>query len=63
MEPIWALGCTGEFGCDCPSKLAEFKGHGTRVKYQKGCRCIRCTKANSNYTRKYREQRGTARAR
>lgn len=61
MLPIFLMGCTGEFGCDCSSKRLMYSGHGSRAKYQRGCRCIRCTEANSKYTKEYRElKRGRA---
>ena len=67
MEPIWMSGCTGEFGCSCPEKrkaatarLRNLQGHGTRKKYQKGCRCPTCTKANTKYSRDLKERNGTA---
>lgn len=65
MLPIWAL-CTGEFGCDCPQRLAEARRndriveHGTRRMYQKGCRCPLCLAANRQYSKKYRSQHGNA---
>lgn len=51
--------CTGEFGCDCPDRRVEKKWaekrHGTRKKYQMGCRCPLCSEANAAYHRKYRK--------
>ena len=57
------LGCTGEFGCDCPTRRyirekqnKNLAGHGTRTKYQKGCRCLPCTRANARYSRELRKK-------
>lgn len=60
------LGCTGEFGCDCPQyrnalrvrqkQNNNLRGHGTRSKYQKGCRCVVCRKANAKYQRERRSR-------
>jgi hypothetical protein len=34
--------------------------HGTRSRYRKGCRCVACTAAETNYRREYRaKQRNT----
>lgn len=35
-------------------------GHGTRARYQKGCRCLDCTDATAAYMRAYRARERTA---
>lgn len=64
---MWQLGCTGEFGCDCPDKQAvrakqdaNLAGHGTRKKYQRGCRCIPCRRAHAKYHRELRQRKKAA---
>ena len=64
MKRMWELGCTGEFGCSCPDKQAvrekqnkNLKGHGTRAKYQRGCRCFACVRENARYHREYERAR------
>jgi hypothetical protein len=34
--------------------------HGTRRRYQEGCRCPRCRKANADYMREWRSDERTA---
>ena len=60
--------CEGGFGCDCveqrvarreylagrEAQLANLKGHGTRSKYKRGCRCPVCTKVNTIYHKNLR---------
>lgn len=57
--------CDGAFGCGCPEKREKararyqnLEGHGTRTKYNQGCRCITCTRANARYMRQYRGKEG-----
>lgn len=64
VKPLYLLGCTGEFGCDCVyvrakymTRMQNLKGHGSRSKYQKGCRCPLCKRANSGYTKLYRDRK------
>ncbi len=65
MLPIWVF-CTGEFGCNCPQRLAEARKknliveHGTRRVYQQGCRCKLCVAANRQYSKDYRSAHGNA---
>lgn len=68
--PMWQLGCTGEFACDCPQKIREFVAstepenpHGKRSTYNAGCRCLACGLANSAYIKAYKKRKsahGTA---
>lgn len=64
---IWTYGCNGEFGCSCPEKqaanirrLKNLRGHGSRGKYNSGCRCPTCRKANTAYQRDYMRRRNAA---
>lgn len=68
-KPIYLLGCDGAFGCGCPEKREvwqkrqkNLRGHGSRRKYNRGCRCYLCKRANRIYMREYnrrkREERG-----
>lgn len=63
VKPMYLTGCEGGFGCDCVylragylTRLENLKGHGTRAKYQGGCRCLPCRRANAGYTKAYREK-------
>lgn len=63
-DAMMRLGCTGEFGCDCPTRRAieerkrkNLLGHGTPGKYKKGCRCPTCRKGNARRIREYRARK------
>ena len=67
MATAWMdKNCDGSLGCGCkgpdkrgkhPNSVANLLRHGSRAKYQKGCRCTPCTRANTKYSKDLRERK------
>lgn len=56
--PIRDLGCDGSLGCDCLKRREKDPSHGDRSRYvRKGCRCLKCREANTEYHRQWRERK------
>ena len=53
--PMFDL-CDGTMDCGCPEKKAAAPPHGTTRRY-KSCHCAKCTEANTNYHRQWRERK------